>query len=154
MTQVLYGERMGRQGLLAVGCTAAILNQAGQVLLTKRNDNGLWCLPGGMMNPGESVEEACLREVCEETGLRVHLKRLVGVYSDPNQLVIYDDGSRFQFVAIHFEAEVIEGVPGLSNETIDVGWFWPDDLERLEILGNHKRRIEDTLLRQAQAVFR
>ncbi len=154
MTQVLYGERLGRQGSIAVGCSAAIFNQAGQILLTQRSDNGLWCLPGGMMNPGESVAEACLREVWEETGLHVRLKRLVGVYSDPDQLVVYSDGNRFQFVAIHFEAEHVEGIPSLSNETIAVDWFWPADLTSLEMLGNHKKRIEDTLLRQAEAIFR
>ncbi len=70
MTQVLYGERLGKNGELRIGCSATIFDKARQkVLLTRRLDNGLWCLPGGHMEAGKSVEECCVREVFEETGL-------------------------------------------------------------------------------------
>lgn len=61
------------------------------------------------MEPGESVAEACEREVWEETGLRVRVKRLVGVYSNPDQLVIYPDGQQAFYVVLSFEAEVTAG---------------------------------------------
>ena len=110
MTQILYGERIGREGKIRVGCSAAIFNADEKVLLTRRADNGQWCLPSGGMEPGESAAETCMREVLEETGLHVRVKRLVGVYSDPNQLVMYADGNKVQILAVHFEAEVIGGV--------------------------------------------
>ena len=85
MTKILYGTRLGKNGELRVGCSATIFDKSHQkVLLTRRLDNGLWCLPGGHMESGESVEECCMREVFEETGLQVRVKRLPGVYSDPN----------------------------------------------------------------------
>lgn len=68
MPQIIYGERAGRLGRLAVGCSATIFDETRQkVFLTRRSDNGKWCLPGGQMEPGESAVEACQREVAEET---------------------------------------------------------------------------------------
>jgi 8-oxo-dGTP pyrophosphatase MutT (NUDIX family) len=94
MSQVLYGPRLGKEGKLRVGCSATIFDSKREkVLLTQRTDNGRWCLPGGMMESGESVAEACEREVWEETGLHVRITRLIGVYSDPDQLVVYPDGN-------------------------------------------------------------
>ena len=121
MSHILYGERIGKQGKIRLGCSAAIFDEHGRILLTRRADNGQWCLPGGGLEPGESAAEACEREVLEETGLSVRVKRLVGVYSHADQLIVYPDGGKFQIVALHFEAEIIAGEPGLSNETTGLG---------------------------------
>lgn len=154
MTRTLYGERLGKEGALRLGCSAAIFDSEGRVLLTRRADNGQWCLPSGGMEPGESVEEACAREVFEETGLRVRLTRLVGVYSNPHQLVIYQDGTKVQIVALHFEAEITGGKLSLSDETTDYGYFSLDEIEGLEMLGKHKDRIADTLAQKTEAFIK
>lgn len=145
MTQILYGDRLGKQGKIRLGCSAAIFDEQGRILLTCRADNGEWCLPSGGMDPGESVAEACEREVWEETGLSVRVKRLVGVYSHADQLAVYADGNKAQIVALHFEVEIISGEPGLSNETTDFGYFTLEEIEKLEMFGRHKERILDTL---------
>jgi len=154
MTQVIYGDRIGKQGKIRLGCSAAIFDEQRRVLLTKRNDNGQWCLPSGGLEPGESAAEACEREVLEETGLSVRVKRLVGVYSHPDQLVIYADGNKVQIVALHFEAEIIGGELGLSDETSDYGYFAMEEIEKLEMLGRHKERIIDTLAAQSEAFIK
>ncbi len=154
MTQILYGERLGRQGKLRLGCSAAIFDENRRVLLTKRADNGQWCLPGGAVEPGESVAEACEREVFEETGLRVRVKRLVGVYSHPDQLSVYKDGNKAHIVALHFEAEVVGGELGLSNETTDFSYFTLDDTEGMEMLGRHRERVQDTLKNHVDSVIK
>lgn len=151
MTQVIYGDRIGRQGKIRLGCSAAIFDEQRRILLTKRMDNGQWCLPSGGLEPGESVAETCEREVLEETGLSVVVKRLVGVYSHPDQLSVYSDGNKFQIVAIHFEAEITGGELGLSDETSDFGYFTMEEVEGLEMLGRHKERIIDTLAGQREA---
>ncbi|HCK66196.1 MAG TPA: NUDIX hydrolase, partial [Anaerolineae bacterium] len=88
MSQVLFGHRLGKQGQIRIGCCAVIFDSKREkVLLTQRTDNGRWCLPGGAMDSGESASEACEREVFEETSLKVKAKRLIGVYSNPDQLV-------------------------------------------------------------------
>ena len=72
MAHYAYGERIGRTAQLKLGCAAIIPDDTGKhIVLTRRTDNGRWCLPGGAMDPGESLEECCRREVWEETGLIV-----------------------------------------------------------------------------------
>jgi len=154
VTQVLYGERLSKQGKIRLGCSAAIFDERGRILLTRRMDNGQWCLPGGRMESGESAAEACEREVLEETGLSVRVKRLVGVYSHPDQLVVYPDGNKAHIVALHFEANIISGELGLSNETTDFGYFTLQEIEGMEMLGRHKERIIDTLEKHPEALIK
>jgi len=155
MTQILYGDRLGKEGQLRFGCSAVIFNETRtKALLTRRTDNGLWCIPGGAMESGESVAEACIREVVEETGLRVSVKRLVGVYSNPNQLVVYPDGNKVHIVVMSFETEIIGGELGLSNETTDAGFFSVKEMETMPMHGKHKERVEDALLNLAEALIK
>jgi 8-oxo-dGTP pyrophosphatase MutT (NUDIX family) len=154
MTQVLYGERISRQGEIRLGCSAAIFDEQGRIFLTRRADNGQWCLPGGRMESGESVTEACEREVWEETGLHVRVLRLVGVYSYPDQLVVYPDGNKAHIVALHFEAEILSGTPALSNETTDFGYFTIDEIQSMDLLGRHKERIIDTIEKRLEALIK
>jgi ADP-ribose pyrophosphatase YjhB (NUDIX family) len=155
MTKIIEGERVGKLGELTVGCSAVIFDpNREKILLTRRMDNGCWCLPGGQMNAGESVAEACLREVLEETGLQVCLTKLIGIYSDPNRLVEYVDGSRYHFVTLCFEAKVIDGELRLSNETTCINYFMLGEIEKMDLMGNHFQRIVDAIATQASAFVR
>jgi ADP-ribose pyrophosphatase YjhB (NUDIX family) len=146
MTYVIVGDRVGREGKLRLGCSAVIFDEDKKVLLTRRSDNGQWCLPGGAMEPGESVAEACIREVWEETGLHVEILRLIGVYSDPNRIVVYPDGNKVHIVALSFEAKVTSGELGLSDETTEFGYFSLEEAAQMDILGNHFERVQDAFL--------
>lgn len=106
------------------------------------------------MESGESAAEACEREVFEETGLKVRVKRLVGIYSNPNQLVIYPDGNKVHIVVMGFEAEITGGKLGLSNETTDVGFFTLAEMDDMPMYGMHKQRVEDAFVNQAEAFIR
>lgn len=155
MTQVLYGHQLGKEGKLRVGCSAMIFDQAREkVLLTQRADNGRWCLPGGGMESGESVAQACEREVWEETGLKARVTRLTGVYSNPDQLVIYPDGNKAFFVVLSFEAEIISGELGLSDETTAFGYFSLKEMESMPMHANHKQRVEDALRNRQTALIK
>ena len=93
MATLIHGDRIGRDATVQFGCSAFVPNESGaKVLLTRRTDNGRWCLPGGRMDPGESAAETCVREVLEETGLQVEVVRLIGLYSSPNVIIAYADG--------------------------------------------------------------
>ena len=106
------------------------------------------------MESGESAAEACEREVLEETGLKVRVKRLIGVYSDPNQLVVYSDGNKAFFVVMSFEVEILEGELGLSNETTAFGYFSLKEMESMPMHANHKNRVEDALGNYSEALIK
>lgn len=155
MTQVLYGDRLGKGAELRIGSCAVIFDETRQkVLLTKRKDNSLWCVPGGGMESGESVEECCQREVFEETGLEVRPERLIGVYSNRDQLVIYPDGNKAQIVVLSFEAEIVSGEPRLSDEVTDWGFFSLSEIKSMPMHGRHQQRVEDALLNQTLPILR
>jgi 8-oxo-dGTP pyrophosphatase MutT (NUDIX family) len=154
VAEILFGERIGSTATLRVGCAAVVFDAAhDKVLLTQRTDNGLWCLPGGGMDPGESASEACCREVREETGLVVEVIRLTGIYTSPDRIIRYADGNTHQTVAMCFEAKVIGGDEGLSAETIDVGWFTKADAAGLSWMSNHDERLADAWIDHPHAVI-
>jgi 8-oxo-dGTP pyrophosphatase MutT (NUDIX family) len=155
VAKLIQGERIGQSAGIRTGCSAIIFDESRQrILLTCRTDNGQWCLPSGGTDPGESVEETCVREVREETGLDVRVSRLIGVYSSPNTIIEYADGSRIQMVALSFEAEVIGGQLGLSDETTEFGYFSVTEIETMDLMEHHQQRIIDALANQAQAFIR
>lgn len=65
-----------------LGANAVILD-GNRILLLQREDFHIWCLPGGLLELGESAADGVIREVHEETGIHIELVRLVGVYSRP-----------------------------------------------------------------------
>jgi len=155
MATLQQGDRIGRLARISFACSAQIFDRTGeQVLLTRRRDNGRWCLPGGRMEPGESAAEACVREVWEETGLQVEIVRLIGLYSSPHWLIEYADGNRRQIVAAHFLVRVVGGELSLSDETSEFGYFSHDELSALDLMETHTNRIHDGFTDQAHAFIR
>jgi ADP-ribose pyrophosphatase YjhB (NUDIX family) len=131
----------------------AVLVVDGQILLHKRADNGHWALPGGRMEIGESAGECAVRETEEETGVKVRVKRLIGVYSDPRNysILVYPGGEIIQHVIMLFEVERTGGAIAVSHESTEVR-FWPVDALPEPMLPSARIRIEDALS-GAQAPF-
>jgi ADP-ribose pyrophosphatase YjhB (NUDIX family) len=152
-SHAVVGERAGRQGKLTVGCSATVFDATGErMLLGRRADSGQWGIPGGYMEAGESLTEACTREVWEETGLEVRVTRLIGVYTTPHLLVEYPDGNRRQLVVLHFEAEPVGGTLQAGDETTEVGYFTRQEVDQLPMSDLGRRRAVDGFARQAGAV--
>lgn len=155
MTRILHGERIGATAALKIGAAAAIFDVSGErILLTQRADNGQWCLPGGGMEPGESIAEGCTREVREEIGLPVRITRLIGVYSSPHRITEYADGNRFQFVSLLFEADPFDRAVHLNEECLAWGYFTQDEANELDMLDSHRERLPDAFARRPAAFFR
>jgi 8-oxo-dGTP pyrophosphatase MutT (NUDIX family) len=154
-TKIILGERIGQQGRLRLGCSGVLFDDTGdKVLLTRRRDNGEWCLPGGMIDPGETVAEGCEREFLEETNLRVRIVRLTGVYSNPDKLIIYPDGNKAQIVVLNFEVLKVGGTLALSDETIDARFFPAVDAIQMELFHGHAEHIHDALAHQSRPFLR
>jgi len=144
MVRIIAGNRVGRNGRLGVGCSASIFDpKKEKVLLVRRVDNGKWAVPGGYMEAGESFSEACKREVIEETGLEVNIKRLIGIYTSPNLLLEYSDGNKWQLVVFHFDAELVSGELRLSEETTEFGYFSLSEINVLDMNGLDRKRVVD-----------
>jgi mutator protein MutT len=134
------------------GTCAIILNEAGEVLLTRRADNGAWCLPGGHMDFGETVEQCVVREAYEETGLAVAVERLVGVYSQPIPANEYVPQDR-HYVIRSFLCRRTGGTIQVSDETTEVRYFTPHDLPE-GLLSWHRQRIADAVAGEREPFIR
>jgi 8-oxo-dGTP pyrophosphatase MutT (NUDIX family) len=130
-----------RANSIVVAVTALVRDGAGRLLLQRRADNGLWALPGGVQDVGEYVAETVVREVREETGIGVEVTGLVGVYSNPNHVVEYDDGEVRQQFSLCFRARPVGGRLAVSDESTDVRWVDPAELDRYDIHPSMRLRI-------------
>jgi 8-oxo-dGTP pyrophosphatase MutT (NUDIX family) len=137
-----------------VSASAVIFDRRGRVLLQQRSDGGQWGLPGGSVEVGESVTEAVVREVLEETGLRVAVRRLVGVYSRPDlQVIRYPDGHVWHYVTVCFECAVRGGELTTSDETLALEYCRPGRLPAT-LLPHHRIRIRDARVRRVAPFVR
>ena len=74
---------------LVPAVNVVVVNDAGEILLIRRTDNGNWALPGGAVDLGESVAQAAVRETLEESGIECAITGIVGIYSDPRHVIRY-----------------------------------------------------------------
>lgn len=99
---------------------ALIKDSKGRILLQKRSDYGDWGLPGGAMEPGESIEETMIREVREETGISVEAYDFLSVYTGERMMYKYPDGNEVVFVMFLFEVKIDEqGMLLNDGKTLD-----------------------------------
>ncbi len=111
----------------------------GQIVLVRRQDNGCWSLPGGMVDWGEDIKTTIQRELREETGLElVRIDRLVGVYSAP------DRDPRIHSICIAVAVEV-QGAMQIQDlaEIAEVQAFNRASLPQDELAHDHKQQLQD-----------
>lgn len=125
--------------------TAVVTDGSGRLLLIHKTDNNLWALPGGGHDIGESVANTVIREVREETGIEVEVLAITGLYTDPDHVMAYDDGEVRQQFSICFRARPVGGTIRTSEESKEVRWVNPADLDGLEIHPSMRLRIKHGL---------
>ncbi|CAG7856656.1 hypothetical protein MCAMS1_01222 [biofilm metagenome] len=115
-----------------VGVGGILFNENREVLLIKRNQppaQGLWSIPGGKLEPGESIVEACQREFCEETSLTVTAQHIVAVVD--RQL------EGFHYVIIDFCVALIDktnSVPLAQSDVLEAKWVSLDDIGSYDLV--------------------
>jgi ADP-ribose pyrophosphatase YjhB (NUDIX family) len=131
---------------LVPSVTAAVRDDEGRLLMIHKIDNNYWALPGGGMDLGESIADAAIREVAEETGLRVEITGLVGIYTNPAHVMAYDDGEVRQEFSVCFHARPQGGdLREDGTETKAAKWLDVSELDALDIHPSMRTRINDAL---------
>ena len=120
--------------LVGVG---AIIVEDGRVALVKRGHPpllGEWSIPGGVMEVGETVREAAVREACEETGLKVETQELLGIYDR----LLRDENGRVQYhyLLVDFLCHRVSGELCAAGDADETRWFSPEEIDQLPLPGD------------------
>ncbi|MEU4794314.1 NUDIX domain-containing protein [Streptomyces sp. NPDC023327] len=134
---------------LVVAASAVVTDEDGRILMQRRRDNDLWALPGGGMDMTDSLPGAAVREVKEETGLDVEITGLVGTYTDPRHVIAYTDGEVRRQFNVCFTARRVGGELEISNESTELRFVAPADLESLPMHHTQRLRIQHFLERRS-----
>jgi 8-oxo-dGTP pyrophosphatase MutT (NUDIX family) len=140
--RTIVGDRL----ILMPGARIVIQRADGRVLLQHRSDFGLWGLPGGNAEDGESLSSIIVREVEEEVGLSIGPPSPFGFASDPAfETITYPNGHQCQFFVMLFFTDAFEGTPRVADdESHAVEWF---DVAALPQMLPNMRRTLDAFLR-------
>jgi ADP-ribose pyrophosphatase YjhB (NUDIX family) len=121
--------------------------------MIRRLDNGLHALPGGRHELGETMTQTAIRETEEETGIRIDVTGLIGIYSNPAHVIAFTDGEVRQEFSICFRARPVGGDPRPSDETSEAVWIEQDRIVDLDVHPSIRLRIEHGYARRAEPYY-
>lgn len=126
-----------------VGVGGVVIKE-GKILMIKRAFEpgaGKWSIPGGMVELGESLSEACAREVEEETGIEVEVLELINVFD----MIDRDDAGkvRYHYVLVDFLVKPVGGEEKMSAEASDMRWVAHRDAKSMDMTRTARRAIEE-----------
>jgi 8-oxo-dGTP pyrophosphatase MutT (NUDIX family) len=128
-----------------------VVNDQDEILMIRRIDNDNWAVPGGGMDPGESITETAVRETEEETGIICEITGLTGIYTNPRHVILYtSDGEVRQEFSIVFTARPVGGQLRPSSETAEPHWVAPKAISDLNMHPSMRHRIQHYLDHRAQ----
>jgi 8-oxo-dGTP pyrophosphatase MutT (NUDIX family) len=143
-------RHIGHGKLYLPAVNAIVINDRRELLLHKSRDTGTWLTIGGFVDPLEEPAVAVVREVFEETGVRVQPLRVTGVYAGPE--VNYPNGDQCIYLTISFLCKPLGGEPHVNDdESLDVAYFPLDALPPLR--EDHQMRLKHALADRAEAFF-
>lgn len=141
----MYANRpVDANTIVRLGVAVIIRDADGRILLERRSDCGWWGMPGGRVEAGESVEQAAIREVLEETGLTVRITGLVGLYSEPAGRIVTFPDNVVQLVDAAVTAEIVSGELTKSHESEELRFFLPQEIP-VEIVPPVRRLLADAI---------
>jgi ADP-ribose pyrophosphatase YjhB (NUDIX family) len=131
---------------LVPSVNVVVTNGDGDVLLIQRSDNGNWAIPGGAIDLGESLTQAAIRETKEETGVTCEVTGIVGIYTDPQHVILYtSNGEARQEFSIVLTAQAVDGAPTPSDESSQVRWVTRDELAEYPMDRSMRLRVDHFL---------
>ena len=134
---------VGHRPLILIGAGILVFNQNKELLLLHRTDNDTWGIPGGMMEPGETIEETAKRETVEKTGLEVKSLQFFKIYSGHDQYYLYPNGDEVYNVSVVFLADQPAGEIRLEKREHSEFNFFPLDALPSPIHPINMKKIED-----------
>jgi 8-oxo-dGTP pyrophosphatase MutT (NUDIX family) len=144
--------KVGTDLILLPGVSAIVRDAEGRVLLGRRSDDNRWGLPAGAIDPGEEPARAVIREVFEETGLRVRPERLVAVLGGREFFHKYPNGDEVEPTTSVFECRIIGGSLGCQDqEATELRFFDPGELP--DLVGPYRRELLTAVARFAEPYF-
>lgn len=139
---------------LVPSVNVVVVNDAGDILMIRRSDNGNWAVPGGAIDLGESVTQAAVRETFEESGISCAITGLVGIYSDPQHIILYtSNGEARQEFSIVLTGRPLRGEPTASDESTEVRWVPVNEVGGLTMDRSMRLRINDYLDRRETPII-
>ena len=125
---------VGKTPLIMPCVGAIIVNEKKQILLQKRKDNSTWALHGGAIEIDESIEEALLREVKEETGLILDSYEFFKIYSGKKMHHVYPNGDEVSLISIIYIVNSYHGkLTPQEEEVIELRYFSYDEIKKLNL---------------------
>ncbi len=116
-------KKIGK-GLLQIPSVAGLIRDAqGRLLFVRKSEDGAWGLPAGAIEPGETPKEAVIREIYEETGLRVRSGRIAGIFGGAAFRHTYPNGDQVEYVVTLIVCEIIERGTPADSEIVEVKFF-------------------------------
>ncbi len=120
---------IGHTPIIMVGAAVLVLDPVGRLLLLKRSDNHLWGIPGGALEPGETLEVTAWRETREETGLDLKQLKLLNVFSGEEFFYQYPNGDQVHNVSVVYLSVLTDFPQPLTLSEHDTyGWFPLDQI--------------------------
>jgi ADP-ribose pyrophosphatase YjhB (NUDIX family) len=120
----------------------AVSNDLGELLLIRRTDNDNWALPGGSVDIGESLPQAAVRETREESGIECEIIGLLGIYTDPQHVILYtSNGEVRQEFSVVLTARAIGGQLSASSETSEARWVRFDEVATYQMDQSMRLRV-------------
>lgn len=120
---------------------AVIKNDSKNIILIRRKNSpfkGQYALPGGFVDIGETVEEACIREAKEETNINIKIKKLIGVFSDPER----DPRGHTVSIAFLCESSTKKEIPKAQDDAADLEIIPFNKIPKLNLAFDHKKIIQ------------
>lgn len=149
-------EHLPKQSGIYVATFAAIKNESGDLLLLKRGDMDKWCMPGGLVEIGESLTDGLKRECFEEIGVHINICEFQGFYTNPEKhLFILKDQRQLHYFAFVFSCTILSEHDHKfildEKEVREAGYFSMDTLPTL--VPSHTVWIHDAFLKEKGNVF-